>query len=90
MAFARYWIASIVWPCLPISIPRSRPLQVTRISSSALLHLDRAVGADLARDPANELAHECGLLALVALPERRRRRGGRRSSSTVATTRAGS
>src|SRR6266542_3781869 len=42
-AFARYWIASIVWPWRPMSIPRSGPTHDTVIVSSSSSSSMRAV-----------------------------------------------
>ena len=64
-AFARYWIASIVWPCRPISMPRSGPAQLTVIRSSSSSTSIRPVTPIAVDDPLDEVAHLRGELAVV-------------------------
>ena len=80
----RYWIASIVWPWRPISIPRSRPEHVATIASSS---------------PRSSTGHWTPIAPAIRSTSSRRRAGARSPSrrptargrrvATVAITRAG-
>ena len=78
-AFARYWMASIVWPWRPISGPRSRPRRRRGAprspSSIATVHC-----ADLVGDPLDQLAdaRRGGALSGCGPADSRDRRRSRR------------
>src|SRR5438552_1612833 len=82
IAFARYWIASIVCPCLPISTPRSRPenaavsvsssssivsLACTPISRTIRTRSSRTVGASSLSSTASAAASPSSFAATVAI-----------------------
>ena len=80
-----------------LAVPADQHAEVVALADDAdlllaLLDLDRALDADLVRDPLDDLAQAGGVLALALA---RRRAAGvrlpeRSPSSTLATTRAGS
>ena len=86
-AFATYCSASIVWPCLPISRPRSSPVHVHEHARPRPRATSTRASRPIAPTTRSTSARMCVSSSRLVVARRAARRSG--SASVEATTRAG-